>query len=78
MAKTIVIQNHSYLERHPVQIRRLLVRLVFSLGAQHGWEIKVAGQRWRDGTPTSVRPTHVTHEAMTDKEWAMLMGHQAA
>lgn len=75
MPKTIVIQEPSWLERHPVQIRRLLVRLVFSLGAQHGWEIRMDKQRWRDDSPTSVRPTHVTHEAITDEQWAMLMGH---
>lgn len=76
MAKTIVIRQHSWLERHPVQIRRLLVRLVFSLGAQHGWDIAVEGQHWGQQSPAHVTPTHVTHEALTDDQWAMLMGHR--
>lgn len=75
MAKTVIIRDPSWLERHPVQIRRLLVRLVFSLGAQHGWDIKVDRQRWRDESPANVRPRHSTIETMTDAEWAMLMGH---
>lgn len=73
MAKTIVIQNPSWLERHPVQIRRLLVRLIFSEATQHGWQVRMADQRWRDNSVPAYGHKH--HEPMTDAEWAMLMGH---
>lgn len=73
MAKTIVIANPSWLERHPVQIRRLLVRLIFSEATQHGWQVRMAGQRWRDHNEPAKEAKH--HEAMTDAEWATLMGH---
>lgn len=72
MAKTIVIQTPSWLERHPVQIRRLLVRLIFSEATQHGWQVRMAGQRWRDQSqPVKEAKVYVP---MTDEEWATLMG----
>lgn len=74
MPKTIVIANPSWLERHPVQIRRLLVRLVFSLGAQHGWQIVMQGQRWGDQSQPAYAHKAHADEPMTDEEWAKLMG----
>lgn len=71
MAKTIVIQNPSWLERHPVQIRRLLVRLIFSEATQHGWQVRMAGQRWRDSYQPAADAK--AYDYMTDSEWAMLM-----
>lgn len=75
MPKTIEIQTPSWLERHPVQIRRLLVRLIFSEATQHGWQIRMASQRWRDDSPADSMPTHKVDEPMTDEQWTMLMGH---
>jgi peptidoglycan/xylan/chitin deacetylase (PgdA/CDA1 family) len=74
MAKTIEIQNPSYLERHPVQIRRLLVRLIFSLGAQHGWEIVMHGQPWHEQSRVTLLAAHKEQYEMTDEHWRMLMG----
>lgn len=78
MAKTIEIQTPSWLERHPVQIRRLLVRLVFSLGAQNGWQIVMHGQHWgdTDGDMASYRHTH--DRELTYDEWRMILNHPAA
>lgn len=73
MSKTIEIQTPSWLERHPVQIRRLLVRLIFSEATQHGWQVRMHGQRWREDSRPAKKAKH--HEAMTDAEWATLMGH---
>lgn len=73
MAKTIVIQTPSWLERHPVEIRRLLVRLIFSEATQFGWQVRMHGLRWRDDTTPASEPKAT--EPMTDAEWAMIMGH---
>jgi len=73
MSKTIVIRKRSWLERHPVQIRRLLVRLIFSEAAQNGWDIAMEGARWRNGNVLTPKPAH--DEPMSDAEWAMIMGH---
>lgn len=76
MAKVIEIQQPSWLERHPVEIRRLLVRLVFSLGTEHAWDIRVHGDRHRDGRSLNGRHHKTKHHVITDEEWAMLMGHR--
>lgn len=72
MAKTIVIQSPSWLERHPVQIRRLLVRLIFSEATQFGWDVRMHGARWRNGTAPAYGHKH--YEPMSDDEFARLMG----
>jgi hypothetical protein len=78
MAKAIVIQQPSWLERHPVQIRRLLVRLIFSEATELGWDIVMHGQRWDQDTADFRKQSHKQQEPMTDEEWRLLMGPQAA
>lgn len=78
MAKTVVIDDMGWVARFPRQLRPYLTRLVFSLAAEHNWQIRQAGQRWRDESPANFKPRHSTIDAMTDEQWAMLMGHQAS
>lgn len=78
MAKTVVIDDMGWVARFPRQLRPYLTRLVFSLAAEHNWTVRQAGQRWRDDATPSTKPHHTTKDAMTDAEWAMLMGPQAS
>lgn len=76
MARTIVIHRMGWTTRFPRTMRADLIRLVFSLAAQHGWNVVMAHQHWPGNAAPPARTTKELLQPMTDARWAQLMGHR--
>lgn len=47
MSKTIVLSNGGWLDKMtPKKKKAALVKNIFSMASQHGWEVKMEGQKW--------------------------------
>lgn len=77
MAKVIVVSTKGYVGNTPLRIRPQLVSFVYGTAADHGWQVRVAGQRWSADRDRAHRQLARKAHSISDAQWAILMGDKS-
>lgn len=74
MAKVITVNGKGFVDNTPLRIRPQLVSFVYSMAAHHGWQVRIAGQRWTGDQDRAHRQLARKAHSISDAQWAILMG----